>query len=212
MTVQELYEQCQLSILSEELLRSSEPFSCGSTEDERDLNEFLNNDALLYQKKLIGKTYVFTRKQSAAEPMHPKQIVTFFTLANDSIRLTNKMTETIRQQFLEDTDLRDKDTKRFPGVLLGRLGTNERFSGQGYGSAVMEFIKTMFITQNKTGCRFIIVDALNNERTIKYYKHNGFQFLIDDETQEAKYVGIGLSHLPLNTRLMYFDLLTLQIE
>jgi len=29
---------------------------------------------------------------------------------------------------------------------------------------------------------------------------------------EAKYVGIGVGHLPLNTRLMYFDLLNLKVD
>lgn len=51
----------------------------------------------------------------------PKKIVTFFTVSNDSIRLTNKFAEEYKDLFLEDTDLRDKSIKRFPGVLLGRL-------------------------------------------------------------------------------------------
>lgn len=163
----------------------------------------------------MGKTYVLTQKQTNEEiKLHiPKKIVTFFTLANDSIRLTNKISDEHRELFLEDTDLRDKTIKRFPAVLLGRLGTNHDFLGQGYGTAVMNFIKSMFTTNNRTGCRFIIVDALNNERTINYYKeHNGFQFLIEDERLEAKYVGIGVGRLPLNTRLMYFDLLSLKVE
>jgi len=66
-----------------------------------------------------------------------------------------------------------------------------------------------FRTNVKAGCRFIIVDALNNEKTISFYLNNGFKFLIEEERSEAKYVGIGMSHLPLHTRLMYFDLLTL---
>lgn len=215
MTIQELFELCDIQILTEQLLHDCEPFTCGESEDEQDLNEFFAQDAIPFQNRLLGKTYVLTRKQTEAEirAHEPRKIVTFFTLANDSIRLTNKMSNEHRELFLEDTDLRDKTIKRFPGVLLGRLGTNSKFLGQGYGTAVMNFIKSMFTTNNRTGCRFIIVDALNNERTINYYKeHNGFQFLIEDERLEAKYIGIGVGHLPLNTRLMYFDLLSLQIE
>lgn len=76
----------------------------------------------------------------------------------------------------------------------------------------MTFIKIFFRTKNKTGCRFIIVDALNNDSTINFYKKNGFQFLIEDERLEAKYVGIGMNRLPLHTRLMFFDLLTLNVS
>ena len=140
---------------------------------------------------------------------NPNKIVTAFTVSYEGIKLTNRLAEEYQQQFLDETDLRDKDIKRFPGVLLGRLGTDQQFSGQGYGSAVMDFIKAFFLINVKAGCRFIIVDALNNERTLSFYKHNDFKFLIEDERLEAKYVGVGVGRLPLHTRLMYFDLLTL---
>lgn len=35
---------------------------------------------------------------------------------------------------------------------------------------------------------------------------------LDDERLEAKYMGIGMGHLPLNTRLMYFDLLKIKVN
>ena len=76
----------------------------------------------------------------------------------------------------------------------------------------MDFIKVLFRTNNRTGCRFLIVDALNRPETLHYYEKNGFHYLITDERLEAKYMGIGMSHLPLNTRLMYFDLLKLNVN
>lgn len=75
----------------------------------------------------------------------------------------------------------------------------------------MDFIKNLFRESNKTGCRFIIVDALNNDDTLRYYERNGFRYLVEDERLEAKYVGIGVGRLPLHTRLMYFDLLNMEI-
>jgi GNAT superfamily N-acetyltransferase len=96
-------------------------------------------------------------------------------------------------------------------VLIGRLGTNREFEDQGYGSAVMDFIKLWFRIGSKTECRFIIVDAYNNPRTLHYYQKNQFEFLIDEEQKEAKYMGVGVGRLPLNTRLMYFDLLNLNV-
>lgn len=206
MTISELNNQCILSVFSEEIMLSSEPFSCGDTEEQRDLNEFFAKDAIIYQKRLLGKSYIFRLRSN------PRKIVAAFTVANDSIRLTNKLPEENRDLFLEYTDLKDKSIKRFPGVLLGRLATNSEFAGKGFGSAVMDFIKSMFFIDNRTGCRFIIVDALNNDDTIRYYNRNGFKFLIDDEKLEAKYIGIGVGHLPLRTRLMYYDLLNLVVE
>ena len=57
-----------------------------------------------------------------------------------------------------------KQMRRYPGVLIGRLGINVDFAHRGIGSELMEFIKSWFIDAgNKTGCRFLIVDAYNEE-------------------------------------------------
>jgi len=202
MTQQELLDSCYLTSLSKDKLDECFPFLC----DDADLDEFFAKDALVYSEKLIGKTFIFRLRSN------PKQIVTAFTIANDSIRLTNRLPEEYKDAFLQDTDLRDKDIRRFPGVLIGRLGTDIHYAGQGYGSAVMDFIKATFRAEKRSGCRFLIVDAKNNPDTIHYYQKNNFQFLIEDEKLEAKYVGIGLCHLPLNTRLMYYDLLQMQLD
>ena len=202
MTVEELLARCELVPASEKRLTFSQPFSCG----ESDLDEFFAKDCLINQSRLLGKTYLFCLKDQ------PETIVTAFSLSNDSIRLTNRITDEYKEQFLDDTDLHDKSLKRFPAVLIGRLGTNKDFAGQGYGTAIMDFIKVLFRTNNRTGCRFLIVDALNRPETLHYYEKNGFHYLIDDERLEAKYMGIGVGRLPLNTRLMYFDLLKIKVN
>jgi GNAT superfamily N-acetyltransferase len=77
------------------------------------------------------------------------------------------------------------------------LATDVDKQGLGIGSEILDYIKSWFTDGNKTGCRFIIVDAYNNEKTIKFYKKNGFSFLLSsDELQE--------------TRLMFFDLMLVQ--
>ena len=156
MTVEELLVRCELIRASEKKLAGCQPFSCG----EDDLDEFFAKDCLVNQRRLLGKTYLFCLKEQ------PDTIVTAFSLSNDSIRLTNRITDEYKEHFLDDTDLRDKSLKRFPAVLIGRLGTNIRFAGQGYGTAIMDFIKVLFRTNNRTGCRFLIVDALNRHETL----------------------------------------------
>ena len=202
MTVQELLARCELVRASEKRLAECQPFCCG----EDDLDEFFAKDCLVNQSRLLGKTYLFCLKEQ------PDAIVTAFSLSNDSIRLTNHFTDEYKEQFLDDADLHDKSLKRFPAVLIGRLGTNKDFAGQGYGTAIMDFIKVLFRTNNRTGCRFLIVDALNRPETLHYYEKNGFRYLIADERLEAKYMGIGVGRLPLNTRLMYFDLLKIRVN
>jgi GNAT superfamily N-acetyltransferase len=69
-----------------------------------------------------------------------------------------------------------------------------KYQSQGIGTEIMDYIKGYFLDNNKTGCRFIIVDALNNPRTIKFYKNNGFDFLTTEDINDE-------------SRLMFFDLI-----
>lgn len=197
MTTEELFNICDLKVATTQRLATSEPFEC----ENEDLNDFFVKDSAIYSERLLGKTYLLCLKEN------PKVIVAAFTVSNDSIRMTNKLNEDAKLEFLQNSSLEDKRLRRFPAVLIGRLATNKIFAGKGIGTAVMTFIKSWFRFNNKTGCRFVIVDAYSNEATLHYYIKNGFKFLVDDERLEAKYMEIGMGRLPLHTRLMYYDLL-----
>ena len=76
----------------------------------------------------------------------------------------------------------------------------------------MEFIKGWFFSRdNKTGCRFVIVDAVNEPQVISFYEKNGFRPLFSTEEQEYIYTG-GKKDLQvkLDTRLLYYDLLQMR--
>ena len=197
MTYEDLVNNYRLEIVTEQRLAECEPFSCGN----EDLDDFFSNNAVAYSKHLLGKTYQFSLIDA------PNTIACTFTLSNDSIRITNKFHDDCKDKFLNDTNLSEKGLRRYPAVLIGRLGINVKFAGQGFGSTVLRFIKTLVQTNMLTGCRFLIVDAYNTPSTIHFYLKNDFHFLIEDERLEAKYMGIGVGRLPLHTRLMYYDLL-----
>ena len=96
--------------------------------------------------------------------------------------------------------------RRYPGVLIGRLGINAEFRNHGIGTELLDFIKSWFIDEeNKTGCRFLIVDAYNNEVPLGFYQKNEFLFLFSTEQQEAENLGYDITKT-LHTRLMYYDL------
>lgn len=71
----------------------------------------------------------------------------------------------------------------------------------------MDFVKKWFKSaDNKTGCRFILVDAVNNDHTIRYYERNGFKPLFPREDAEKEFYEIPADDF-LRTRMYYFDLL-----
>lgn len=192
-----LLEKCIFSPLDEVVISGCRPFSCGNS----DLDEFFQHDAPLYSAQMLGKSYCFRLDED------PSVIVCAFTLSNDSIRVD--MLPNSREKKMQKNIPHSKQMRRYPGVLIGRLGINVDFAGRGLGTELMDFIKSWFIDAgNKTGCRFLIVDAYNEEKPLGYYQKNGFVFLFSTESQEAEYTGFD-KDTKLRTRLMYFDLISL---
>lgn len=80
------------------------------------------------------------------------------------------------------------------------------------GQQVLNYIKTWFTEEdNKTGCRFLVVDAYNKEKTLKFYERNKFKFLYADESTEKREQQIEDENETLHTRHMFLDLLHTEI-
>ena len=93
--------------------------------------------------------------------------------------------------------------------MIGRLGVDKNYQSLHIGTEIINFIKAWFLDPlNKTGCRFILVDSYNKEKTIKFYANNGFSFLFGSEEQEKEFRNIP-KEKSMKTRLMYFDLIEL---
>jgi hypothetical protein len=72
------------------------------------------------------------------------------------------------------------------------LGVDESAKGNQIGSGMLDYIKWMFTRNNKTGCRFLTVDAYLN--AVPFYEKNGFRRMNAEDNDP-------------HTRLMYYDLM-----
>lgn len=195
-----LLDKCTFQVLNETTLKECTPFTCGNN----DLDEFFSKECCLYSKQLLGKSYCFRLDSD------PSIIVCAFTLSNDSIKVN--MLPNARKGLVSKHIPREKQMRRYPAVLIGRLGVNSDFQSMHIGTELMDFIKVWFVDPlNKTGCRFIVVDAYNEKTPLSYYSRNDFKFLFSTEEQEGKNTGIPEGE-KLKTRLMYFDLIQLCIK
>ncbi len=170
-------------------------FTCG----DHDLDEFFTNDCFAYSKELLGKTYCFKEDEKT------QAVVCAFTLANAGVRVSDL--PNARKKKIEADVPHIKSLKDYPAVLVARLGVSKDFRSLHIGSDVLNYIKLWFLEPyNKTGCRFMIVDAYNEPITIAFYAQNGFKTVFSSEQQEKNYRQIT-SETSLNTRLMYYDLM-----
>jgi len=173
----------QLRFLRLSTLPDADCFDCGNG----DLNEFFLKDAILYTKHLIAVTYVL---------MNDEAVIGFFSVLNDKIAIDDARSKTFWRKKVCHAIPFEKRYDRLPAVKIGRLAIQKPYQGTGYGQMLLDYTKHFFIKDNKTGCRFVTLDAYNNPEVIAFYQKNGFQFLTTKDTRDE-------------TRLMYYDLCNL---
>jgi len=157
-----------------------ESFDCG----DYDLNDFILNESTFFLKEKLAVSYVLKDKVEA------QNVVAFFSLSNDKISITDFENKTKYNRFSKRFNNR-KRLKSYPAVKIGRIGVSNSMKRKNIGSFLMNYIKTFFINDNKTGCRFLTVDAYAD--AIPFYLKNGFVPLNHDDIKDK-------------TRLLYFDL------
>lgn len=81
---------------------------------------------------------------------------------------------------------------RIPGLLIGRLGADQRVSGHGLGTALVLHILRKAVEINASvACRAVVVDALNPE-AFRWWQRFGFvPFDPDDEGNLDLYLLTG---------------------
>lgn len=178
MTTEDILRRYRVYKLGED--ESVKSFDCG----DADLNDFILNDALLYRKERLAVTYTFVHQENSND------VAAYFCLANDRISLADFDTKTKYNRFSRRF-VNEKRLKSYPAVKIGRLGVAQSMKGMSIGSLLLDFIKSYFLIENKTGCRFITVDAYAD--AIPFYLKNGFVPLNEDDKDDT-------------TRLLYFDL------
>lgn len=179
-----------------------DPFCCG----DADLDEYFHDDAFLYEKELLGKTYCWINRYN------DKEIIAIATLSYDGIKTYNL--DNPSKNSLQRKIPHGKRHRSYPAILIGRLGVNILFQGQGLniGSQLMDALKYWFIDENnKAACRYLIVDAYNSDATKKFYSKNGFKALYKTEEAEKKAFGIE-DNEELKSRIYFFDLKLIPVE
>lgn len=162
------------------------PFDCGDT----DLNDFLLNDSRPQLEQLFSVTYLL-------EDMAANKTAAFFTLVNDKIKIEESRSKNFWTTKVGKKIPHNKRRKDYPAVKLGRLGVHNDYKANKIGTQILNYLKIWFVDKNKTGCRFITVDAYS--QSLRFYEKNGFDYLTDKDVKDGKNKQNG-------TRLMYFDL------
>jgi predicted GNAT family N-acyltransferase len=147
---------------------------------DKDLNDFLLNDAKNYLNSMLAVTYLIQNNE---------EVIAYFSLSNDNLskseenRVWNRINRTIPNE---------KRRRTYPAVKIGRLAVSGKYHGKGFGTHIIFMIREMYIHElQHAGCRFLMVDAYQN--ALPFYQKNDFKFLTEQDCHD-------------DTRTMYFDL------
>lgn len=154
-------------------------FDCGDS----DLNEFFFKDSYDLCRELMSVTYALEENG---------RTIAFFSVSNDALKRED-LPRTAFSRATKDVPRPKSTFKSQPAVKIGRLAVNSNDENRGIAGKILDYIKVWFTHNNKTGCRFIIVDAYNKDKPLHVYKKNGFSFIYDADSND-------------DTRMMYFDL------
>lgn len=136
---------------------------------EKELVQFLLEDALDNQKKRISVTYLWFLRTG--------ELIGYITLLNDRINLEGDLKIVFREKGILYRSL--------PALKVGRLCVDNRFLRRSVGTMMIDFsIRMAFhIHEKYSGCRFIVLDAKRNRENdvIHFYKKQGFKELKERE-------------------------------
>jgi predicted N-acetyltransferase YhbS len=123
-----------VKILSEQTEVSH--FDC-SKDDVLGINEFIHKEAVQYQRDSMGITYVF---------YYQNAIVGYVTVAMYTIEVKETKLRIVTSE------------KRYPALLLGRLGVHNEYRGRNIGHSICLWtIGLAKELSKKVGCRFVVL-------------------------------------------------------
>ena len=154
------------------------PFDCG----DDDLNDFLFNSSKDFLKGLLAVTYLVEDETNT---------IAFFSLSNDKISVTELGSETKWAERFKEILPIEKQFNSYPAMKIVRFAVSTEYKYKGWGNRILDFIKIWFTIDNKTGCKYITVDAYR--ASLKFYEKNKMTYLTSKDRKS-------------DTRLMYFDL------
>ncbi len=172
------YEEYALRVLTNEEISTLSSFDCG----KEDLNDFFHNNSLPHREQLMAETFAFKEDND---------IVALISFSNDTVKLARSTKHRLLPQEM-------RNYASIPAVKIARFGVSFDKQRRGIGTLAINFCKKLFVTDNRTGCRLITVDAYNEDGVKKFYKEQGFDFLSDTDVEKK-------------TRIMWCDLKKINI-
>ena len=145
-----------------QVIKLLKTFKC---EKNPDLEVFLKQKALIFEKQKRARSFLFI-------DIKTKKVLAYYTI---SISLLNLENLPIHNELLEEiTGYKNHSQNLMPCYLIGQLGKSDLCNLK-IGDKLIKYATNQILNCHyKLGGRFIILDAFNNYKLLKFYSKNGF--------------------------------------
>ena len=142
-----------------------------------DLQEFLHNKALTFEKHLRSRTYLYIDNET-------KEVSAYFTISIATLH-----TDDISSEVIKMLDGYQENTKSIPCFLIGQLGKSDHYENKKIGAFILEdSIEIIDNLHNAVGGRFILLDAININAVISFYEDSLFFPIETSNTESIKMI------------------------
>jgi len=120
------------------------------------------------------RTYLYIDNNS-------QEVAAYFTITISTLH-----TNGISPEVIGLLDGYKDDIASIPCFLIGQLGKSDKFEPRKIGEFILDdSIEIIDQSQSSLGGRFILLDAINKEQVIKFYKTNAFFPIENDPNSES---------------------------
>ncbi|MBL0686337.1 MAG: hypothetical protein JJV94_00730 [Sulfurospirillum sp.] len=166
-----LSEIIKNSVSNNKIKKLLQTFICNKNID---LQDFLHNKALVFEKNLRSRTYLYIDNNR-------KNVVAYFTIAINTL-----YTDDISSKVIKLLDGYRDDTKSIPCFLIGQLGKSNLYKDIKIGQFIIEdAIEIIDNSQISLGGRFILLDSINIKKVISFYENNLFFAIENDQELDS---------------------------
>ena len=138
-----------------------------------DVQDFLHNKAITFERNLRSCTYLYTSNAD-------KSVVAYITLGIKSL-LTNDLSD----EAIVFLDGYTNEILSIPCYLIAQLGKSDTCKEKIGSFLLDDALSIIDKSQDSLKGRFVLIDSVNDERVINFYKVNSFIALENDKSLKS---------------------------
>lgn len=167
-----------LEMASEE--KVSEVISVFKCEKDPDIENFIKDKAIIYERKAKSRTYLIFDEEAILAGKF--RLLAYFAIAMQTLKIPEGTSPSqIRRLDGLYTRKGDGLITEIPAFLIGQLGKNDLYTGEIAGDEIIDYALSVILrAQEIIGGRIVFIECQDKLELKEFYSSNGFKVFRQD--------------------------------